>query len=717
MTSPENSRAAATPLPAEATAVDVTIDEAYEAELAEQARQAGGGWDSAAPGKADNFGVSFARMIGLLKPSAVWFVLVSIFGAIGVVLAVAAPKVLGEATNIVYEGFISHVLGTGMGDFPGFPQGMSQQEVVDALRAAGQDDFANMVGAMQNFSVGTGVDFERLRWIIVAVLAIYVVSAFLSWIQGYVINVIMVRTMWRLREDVEAKINRLPLSYFDKVQRGELISRVTNDIDNITQTMQQSLSGALTSVLTVIGVLIMMFSISWQLALVALIALPLMAVIFGIIGPRSQKAFGTQWRKVGRLNARVEEAFSGHALVKVFGREQDALDRFQVENEELYQASFKAQFLSGIIMPAMTFVGSLTYVGIAVLGGLMVASGNLRLGDVQAFIQYSQQFTQPLSELGGMAAVVQSGTASAERVFQLLDAEEQEPDAEDAPTVTDGEGVIEFEHVAFSYTPERPLITDLSFRVEPGQTVAIVGPTGAGKTTLVNLIMRFYELDAGRILLDGQDISQMERADLRARTGMVLQDPWLFAGTIRDNIRYGKESATEDELMAAAKATYVDRFVHSLPDGYDTVLDEDASNVSAGERQLVTIARAFVAQPSILILDEATSAVDTRTELLLQHAMAALRQGRTSFVIAHRLSTIRDADLILVMEHGDIVEKGTHDELIAAQGAYWRLYQSQFEQAATDLDAEELMTGGMPVVASGEADETVDAAAPADDRA
>ena len=718
MTNPENNRAAATPLPTEATAVDVTVDESYEAELAEQARQAGGGWDAPAPGKADNFGPSFARMIGLLKPSAVWFVFVSILGAIGVVLAVAAPKVLGEATNIVYEGFISHVLGAGSGDFPGFPEGMSQQEVVDALRAAGQDDFANMVGAMQNFSVGAGVDFERLRWIIVAVLAIYVVSAFLSWIQGYVINVIMVRTMWRLREDVEAKINRLPLSYFDKVQRGELISRVTNDIDNITQTMQQSLSGALTSVLTVIGVLVMMFTISWQLALVALVALPLMAVIFGVIGPRSQKAFGTQWRKVGRLNARVEEAFSGHALVKVFGREQDALDRFQVENEELYQASFKAQFLSGIIMPAMTFVGSLTYVGIAVLGGLMVASGNLRLGDVQAFIQYSQQFTQPLSELGGMAAVVQSGTASAERVFQLLDAEEQDPDAEEAPTVTDGDGVIEFEHVAFSYTPERPLITDLSFRVEPGQTVAIVGPTGAGKTTLVNLIMRFYELDSGRILLDGQDIAKMERADLRARTGMVLQDPWLFAGTIRDNIRYGKESATDDELMAAAKATYVDRFVHSLPDGYDTVLDEDASNVSAGERQLVTIARAFVAQPSILILDEATSAVDTRTELLLQQAMAALRRGRTSFVIAHRLSTIRDADLILVMEHGDIVEKGTHDELIASQGAYWRLYQSQFEQAATDIDADELMTGGMPVVATGDADtDAEEAAESADERA
>ncbi|REJ04148.1 ABC transporter ATP-binding protein [Microbacterium bovistercoris] len=679
----------------------LTEAEKAEEEAAEKARLAGGGmFDGPAPGKADHFGPSFKRMIGLLKPSALWFVLVSFLGAIGVVLAVIAPKVLGEATNVVYEGFISKTLGDN-----GFPQGMPQDQVVDALRAAGQDTFADMVAAMDTFTVGAGVDFDRLRYIIVAVLAIYVVSAFLSWIQGYVINVIMVRTMWRLREDVEAKINRLPLSYFDKVQRGELISRVTNDIDNITQTMQQSLSGALTSVLTVVGVLVMMFSISWQLALVALVALPLMGVIFGIIGPRSQKAFGIQWRKVGRLNARVEEAFSGHALVKVFGREKDALDSFQEENEELFEASFKAQFLSGVIMPAMQFVGSLTYVGIAVLGGLMVANGSLRLGDVQAFIQYSQQFTQPLSELGGMAAVVQSGTASAERVFEFLDADEQDPDAEDAPTVKDGRGVIEFEHVAFSYTPDRPLITDLSFRVEPGQTVAIVGPTGAGKTTLVNLIMRFYELSGGRILLDGQDIAEMTREDLRSRTGMVLQDPWLFAGSILENIRYGKASATDEEVLAAAKATYVDRFVHALPEGYETVLDEDASNVSAGERQLITIARAFVSQPSILILDEATSAVDTRTELLLQHAMAALREGRTSFVIAHRLSTIRDADLILVMEHGDIVEKGNHDELIAAQGAYWRLYQSQFEQAASDIDAEEALTGSTPVVVTGEADE------------
>ncbi|MFJ4223108.1 ABC transporter ATP-binding protein [Microbacterium sp. NPDC089695] len=684
---------------------ELTDEEKYEAELAEKARQDGGGWDSVAPGKADNFGKSFSRMIGLLKPSAVWFVFVSVLGAIGVVLTVAAPKVLAEATNLIYTGFLSNQLAQPQGDFPGFPDGTSQAEVVEQLRAFGQDDYANQVAALHDFQVGAGIDFDALRWIIAAVLAIYIVAAFLSWVQGYVINVIMVRTMWRLRERVEAKINRLPLSYFDKVQRGDLISRVTNDIDNITQTMQQSLSGALTAVLTVVGVLVLMFSISWQLALVALVALPLMGVIFGVIGPRSQKAFGTQWRKVGRLNARVEESFSGHALVKVFGREQDALQKFRDENEELFQASFKAQFLSGIIMPAMTFVGSLTYVGIAVLGGLMVASGQIRIGDVQAFIQYSQQFTQPLSELGGMAAVVQSGTASAERVFELLDADEQQADASDAPRFTEGKGVIEFENVEFSYTPERPLITDLSFRVEPGQTVAIVGPTGAGKTTLVNLIMRFYELSGGRITLDGQNISQVTRDDLRSRTGMVLQDPWLFAGSIRENIRYGRSDATDDEVLDAAKATYVDRFVRALPDGYDTVLDEDASNVSAGERQLITIARAFVAQPSILILDEATSAVDTRTELLLQHAMAALRQGRTSFVIAHRLSTIRDADLILVMEHGDIVEKGTHDELIAAQGAYWRLYQSQFEQAATDIDAEEALTGTTPVVVSGEADE------------
>ncbi len=682
---PRGRRAARVPeaAPGVTPAAELTLDEIEEQELAESARVNSGDWHSIAPGKAQDFGRSFRRMIGLLAPWKWSFAFVSLLGAMGVVMSVIAPKVLGEATNLIFEGVISAQL----------PAGVTQEQVVEQLRAAGQDDLANIVGAA-TLTPGEGIDFVALSRVVIIVLLLYVGASILSWIQGYVINVIMVRAMYGLREQVEAKIHRLPLSYFDRNQRGELISRVTNDIDNITQTMQQSLSSALTSILTVIGVLVMMFSISWQLSLVALVSLPLMGVIFGIIGPKSQAAFGIQWKKVGRLNARVEESFSGHALVKVFGREHDSSEKFRGENEELYEAAFKAQFLAGIIMPGMMFIGNLTYVGIAVVGGLMVASGQLRLGDVQAFIQYSQQFTQPLSQLGGMAAVVQSGTASAERVFELLDADEQEPDSADAPTVVDGRGVIEFDHVSFSYTPERPLIRDLSFRVEPGQTVAIVGPTGAGKTTLVNLIMRFYELDGGRILIDGQDIHEITRHDVRARTGMVLQDPWLFGGTIRDNIRYGNESATDDEIVAAAKATYVHRFVHSLPDGYDTVLDEDAANVSAGEKQLITIARAFVAQPSVLILDEATSSVDTRTELLLQHAMAALRQGRTSFVIAHRLSTIRDADLILVMEHGDIVEQGTHDELIAAQGAYFRLYNSQFEQAAYDLDAEFGAEGG-----------------------
>ena len=658
---------------------ELSAEEKLELELAEQARLSADDWSGAvAPGKASHFGPSFRRLIGLLKPDAAAFIFVSFLGAIGVVLTVLAPKVLGEATNILFEGVVAKSI----------PAGTTKQQVVDGLNHSGQHDLANIINAFQDFTPGHGVDFVALSRVLAIVLLLYFGASVLNWIQGYVINIVMMRTLWRLREAVEAKINRLPLSYFDRVQRGEVISRVTNDIDNINQMMQQSLSQALSSVLTVIGVLIMMFTISWQLSLVALVTLPLMAVIFGVVGPRSQKAFGIQWRKVGRLNARVEESFSGHALVKVFGREQSSREAFRSENEELYGASFKAQFLSNTMMPAMMFVGNLTYVGIAVLGALMVAGGQLRLGDVQAFIQYSQQFTQPLSQLGGMAAVVQSGTASAERVFELLDQPEEAPDSPNAPEPVDGDGTIEFQHVAFSYLKEHPLITDLSFTVQPGQTVAIVGPTGAGKTTLVNLIMRFYELDGGRILLNGQNIADLTRRDIRSKTGMVLQDPWLFAGTIRENIRYGRANATDDDILEAARATYVDRFVHSLPDGYDTMLDEDASNVSAGEKQLITIARAFVARPSVLILDEATSSVDTRTELLLQHAMAALRQGRTSFVIAHRLSTIRDADLILVMEHGDIVEQGTHDELIAAKGAYYRLYNAQFEQAATDLDEE-----------------------------
>ena len=676
--------------------MSVEVDEREEERAAQEAMIAAGADEPGAMGgKPKDFWPSFLRFLGLLKPHKWVFIFASVLGAIGVVLMVAGPKVLGEATNVVFEGVLSTTFGAQF-------EGMSQAEVVAALESAGQDEFANMVRAMHDFSPGSGIDFERLRVIVLWAMAIYVTSSLLQWLQGYIINVIMVRTMWRVREQIEEKVNRLPLSHFDKVQRGELISRVTNDVDNMTQTLQQSLSGALTSLLTVVGVLIMMFTISWQLALVALVSIPLIGVIMGVIGPKSQKAFQAQWRKVGRLNSRVEESFSGHALVKVYGREEAMREAFREENEELFQASFKAQFLSGVMMPSMQFVGYLTYAGIAVLGGVMVAGGQIRIGDVQAFVQYSQQFTQPLTELGGMLPIVQSGTASAERVFALLDEEDQEPDAEDAPTApADGTGVIEFEHVRFSYSADQPLIEDLSFRVEPGQTVAIVGPTGAGKTTLVNLLMRFYEVDGGAILLDGQDVAQMTRGDLRSRTGMVLQDPWLFAGTIRDNIRYGNEQASDDDVYAAAEATYVDRFVHSLPEGYDTLLEEDAANVSAGERQLITIARAFVRRPQVLILDEATSSVDTRTELLLQKAMAALREGRTSFVIAHRLSTIRDADLILVMEQGSIVEQGNHTSLIARRGAYWRLYQSQFEHAAVDVDEVEAMenpTGASPVI-------------------
>lgn len=650
-------------------------DEFDEAAIAAAQGAAGmgdGGGDSR---PAKHFWPSFKRLLGLLRPWAGQFTFATLLGIGWVVLTVIAPKLLGTATNLIFEGVISAQM----------PAGVTKEQIVAGLEAEGQHDFAEMVQAMQ-LVPGEGIDFTRLGQVLLIVIAIYLVANLLDYLSGYLLNRVVVQAMFHLRGEVEEKIHGLPLAYFDRVKRGEMLSRVTNDVDNITNSLQQSLIYAVTSLLQVIGVLVMMFVISWQLALVALVVLPITAVIFAIIGPRSQKAFQTQWKKTGRLNSRVEESFSGHALVRVYGREAEIRSAFDAENEELYEAAFRAQFLSGTMMPLMMFAGNLSYVGIAVLGGLQVASGQLRLGDVQAFIQYSQQFTQPLAQLGGMATVVQSATASAERVFELLDAEEEPADDPNAPALEPGPGKIEFDRVDFSYSPDRELIKDLSFAVKPGQTVAIVGPTGAGKTTLVNLVMRFYDLDAGRILLDGQATGELRRHDVRARTGMVLQDPWLFQGTIRENIRYGRQSATDEEVLEAAKATYVDRFVHSLPEGYDTVLDEDAGNVSAGEKQLITIARAFVADPAVLILDEATSSVDTRTELLLQQAMAALREGRTSFVIAHRLSTIRDADLILVMEHGRIVEQGTHDELLEQHGAYRRLYDSQFAGAAADLD-------------------------------
>ncbi|HEY0247822.1 MAG TPA: ABC transporter ATP-binding protein [Gryllotalpicola sp.] len=627
--------------------------------------------------KASQFGPSARRLLGRLRGERAAIVAVAVLGAASVLFTVIGPRLLGDATNIVFAGFIGSTIGKQA------PVGTSKQQLIEALRAQGQTQQADLLKGI-DFIPGHGIDFTALAHVLMWVLVLYVISALFGWVQGWVMNGVVARVTYQLRQDIEAKIHRLPLSYFDRVQRGELLSRVTNDIDNVQQSLQQTMSQLLTSLLTVIGVLVMMFWTSWLLALIALVTIPLTLIVTQQIAKRSQKRFVAQWRHTGELNAQIEEAFTGHALVKVFGRHREVEARFAAKNDELYDASFGAQFVSGIIMPAMMFVGNLVYVVIAVVGGLMVTSGALSLGSVQAFIQYSRQFTQPLTQLGSMANLLQSGVASAERVFELLDAEEQTPDDPEAVPLGEIAGRIAFEDVVFSYAPDKPLITGLNLAAEPGQTVAIVGPTGAGKTTLVNLMMRFYDPSSGRITLDGVDTLHVRRHELRDAMGMVLQDTWLFAGTIRDNIAYGRPDASEEEILAAARAAYVDRFVHSLPDGYDTVLEDEGANVSAGEKQLLTIARAFLSRPSVLILDEATSSVDTRTEVLVQRAMNALRAGRTSFVIAHRLSTIRDADLILVMEHGDIVEQGTHARLLEAGGAYARLYQAQFAGAAVD---------------------------------
>jgi ATP-binding cassette subfamily B multidrug efflux pump len=620
--------------------------------------------------KSLDFWPSAKRLLRRLGPERI-----SVFGVLAltvtaVSLSVVGPKILGHATNLIFAGVIGRRL----------PPGLTQQQAIEAARARGENSYADLLSGMK-VTPGQGIDFSALSHVLLLVLCLYVTASILMWLQGYVLNGVVQRTVLELRSEVEDKLHRLPLSYFDTKPRGELLSRVTNDIDNVQQTMQQTFSQLLNSLLTLIGVLAMMLWISPLLALVALVSVPLSILVTRLIAKRSQPLFVEQWAQTGRLNAHIEETYTGHALVRVFGHQSEAEEAFRERNAELYKASYGAQFLSGIILPAIMFIGNLNYVFIAVIGGLRVASGSMSLGDVQAFIQYSRQFSQPLTQVASMSNLLQSGVASAERVFDLLDAAEEVADPAEPERFDEPRGLVAFEHVSFRYDPDVPLIDDLSLVAAPGHSVAIVGPTGAGKTTLVNLIMRFYELDGGRITFDGLDIANLRREDLRGQIGMVLQDAWLFGGTIRDNIAYGRPDATDDEILEAAQATFVDRFVHSLPDGYDTVIDDEASNISAGERQLVTIARAFLAAPTVLILDEATSSVDTRTEVLVQKAMSALRSDRTSFIIAHRLSTIRDADLILVMEAGRIVEQGTHATLLARGGAYAALYNAQFAGA------------------------------------
>ena len=606
-----------------------------------------------------DFRGSAIRLVRRLAPQRGLTAAVILLGVGGIALGVVGPRILGHATDLLFNGVIGRQL----------PAGITKEQAIQAARARGDNTFADLLSGM-NVTPGVGVDFAAVGRTLALALGLYLVAALLVWAQFRLLNVTIQRTMVALRADVEAKLHRMPLSYFDSRQRGEVLSRVTNDVDNIQGSLSMTISQLLSSVLTVVAVLVMMLTISPLLALITVMTVPASLWVTKSIAARSQRLFAAQWANTGRLNAHIEETYSGFTLVKTFGHRAGAEEKFRAANADVHDASFGAQFLSGLVSPLTAFVGNLSYVAVAVIGGVQVATGQITLGSVQAFIQYVRQFNQPLAQVAAMYNTLQSGVASAERVFELLDTPEQAPDAAGALPAAVGPPRVEFEHVSFAYRPETPVIEDLSLVAEPGQTVAIVGPTGAGKTTLVNLLMRFYDLGAGRILVDGVDIATVGRSSLRAGIAMVLQDTWLFGGTIAENIAYGRPGAAEDEIVAAAKAAHVDRFVHSLPDGYATVVSDDSGSISAGEKQLITLARAFLARPRLLILDEATSSVDTRTESLIQHAMLELRRDRTCFVIAHRLSTIRNADLILVMQHGRIVESGGHDELLARRGPY-----------------------------------------------
>ena len=613
-----------------------------------------------AKARSRDFTGSALRLLRRLAPQRRPTVAVLVLSLVGIALSVVGPRVLGHATDLLFNGVIGRQL----------PAGITKEQAVAAARARGEGTFAEMLSRM-NVVPGRGVDFAAVGRTLLLALMLYLIAALLFWTQARLLNVIVQRTVAALRTEVEDKVNRLPLAYFDSRQRGELLSRVTNDVDNIQASVSVTVGQLLTAALTVVAVLVMMVSISPLLALITVLTVPLTLWVTRAITRRSQRMFVAQWTNTGRLNAHIEETYSGFTVVRTFGHRAAAQERFGELNAGLYQAGFGAQFFSGLVSPATMFVGNTSYVAVAVIGGYQVATGQITLGSVQAFIQYVRQFNQPLTQVAGMYNTLQSGVASAERVFDFLDEAEESPSA--ASELPPGPGRVEFEAVTFSYRPGTPVIEDLSLVAEPGSTVAIVGPTGAGKTTLVNLLLRFYDPDSGRILLDRVDIRDVSRRSVRSRIGVVLQDTWLMDGTIAENIAYGRPGATAEDVIEAARAAYVDRVVHSLPEGYQTRIGGDGGTVSAGEKQLITIARALLARPQLLILDEATSSVDTRTELLVQQAMTELRRGRTCFIVAHRLSTIRDADLIVVMDGGRIVEKGSHDELVARRGHYWEM--------------------------------------------
>jgi ATP-binding cassette subfamily B multidrug efflux pump len=631
-----------------------------------------GGFGGMAPaGRSKDPWGTVRRLLARLRPEWGALIAAALLTAAGVAFLVLGPRILGNATNVIFNGVVGQTLAGH------FPPGTTSAAVITYLRSHGQGQLASMLSGT-SFVPGAGIDYRSLGVDLGLAATVYLVGAAFSWGQGYLMAGVTQRVMYGLRRDVETKLSRLPLSYFDSHPHGDILSRVTNDIDNLSTTLQQGLGQLLNSLLTVVGVLVMMFLISPILAAVSVVLVPLSFVCSVAVIRRSQRQFTAQWEWTGALNGHVEEMHTGHELVTVFGRRDTEIVEFHRLNEKMYQASFRAQFLSGIIQPIMQLLANVNYVVIAAFGGVRVASGQMSLGDVQAFIQYSRQFTMPITQIASQMNMLQSGLASAERVFELLLAGEEEPETAAPATLTAPTGRVTLEGVGFSYAADKPLIAGFDLAANPGDTIAIVGPTGAGKTTIVNLLMRFYEIQQGRISLDGISTRELTRAAVRSAFGMVLQDTWLFAGSIRDNIAYARDGATDAEVVAAAAAAHADQFIRTLPEGYATLLDEDASNISSGQRQLLTIARAFLADPAILILDEATSSVDTRTEVLIQQAMARLRQGRTSFVIAHRLSTIRNATTIVVMDQGHIVEQGSHAELMQRRGFYHELYQSQF---------------------------------------